>query len=449
MRGNCQTFGLSFAGLLLACCMVVPDGHAAATNEASLPIDLPTALKLAGAQNLDVAIARERVREAQALHDQARMQFLPWLTPGVGYRRHAGNIQDVGGTIFETTKQSYTAGAALTAQLDLGEAIYKSLATRKLAQASAAGAEATQQETLFNAAAGYFALAGAAGASGAAEEAVRISVNYAAEVKVAVEAGIAFKGDLYRIEVQAEKSRLLLRQAEEHRRQAAARLAQTLRLQPATDLLPLEAELAPLTLVATNAALDSLVARALASRPELRQSTFLVGSAESTRKGATRGPLIPTLGAQAYLGGLGGGKNNTWGNFDDTQDYFLGLSWRIGPGGLFDRSRVRLTEARHQASLLELEKEQQDVQRQVVESFTRVHSLRDQLVIAQRSLAAATELMTLTFDRKEFGVGAVLETIQAEQDLTRARLDYLAILTEHNTAQFALQRATGSSSEVP
>ena len=40
-------------------------------------------------------------------------------------------------------------------------------------------------------------------------------------------------------------------------------------------------------------------------------------------------------------------------------------------------------------------------------------------------------------------MGEVLENIQAEQDLTRARLDYLNVITEHNKAQFALQRALG------
>jgi outer membrane protein TolC len=37
----------------------------------------------------------------------------------------------------------------------------------------------------------------------------------------------------------------------------------------------------------------------------------------------------------------------------------------------------------------------------------------------------------------------VLENIQAEQDLTRSRLDYLTIVTEYNRAQFALRRAVG------
>jgi outer membrane protein TolC len=40
-------------------------------------------------------------------------------------------------------------------------------------------------------------------------------------------------------------------------------------------------------------------------------------------------------------------------------------------------------------------------------------------------------------------VGVVLETLQAEQDLTRARLDYLKTVAEFNGAQYALSRATG------
>ena len=62
------------------------------SNSGIFPIDLPTALKLAGAQNLDVQLARERVTEAKAQHEQARMQFFPWIAPSVGYKRHDGNI---------------------------------------------------------------------------------------------------------------------------------------------------------------------------------------------------------------------------------------------------------------------------------------------------------------------------------------------------------------------
>ena len=96
--------------------------EAAATHP--LPIDLPTALRLAGAQNLEVQIAHERVAQAEAAEEQARLQFFPWLAPGIAYRRHDDRIQDVAGNIISADKQSLSPGAAVSAQLDLGVALY-------------------------------------------------------------------------------------------------------------------------------------------------------------------------------------------------------------------------------------------------------------------------------------------------------------------------------------
>ena len=54
-------------------------------------IDLPTTLRLAGANNLDVQIAREKVNEARAAHDSARARFFPFISPGIVVRRHDDN----------------------------------------------------------------------------------------------------------------------------------------------------------------------------------------------------------------------------------------------------------------------------------------------------------------------------------------------------------------------
>ena len=40
-------------------------------------------------------------------------------------------------------------------------------------------------------------------------------------------------------------------------------------------------------------------------------------------------------------------------------------------------------------------------------------------------------------------MGVVLETIQAGQDLTHARLDYLKTIAEFNKSQYLLSRVTG------
>jgi outer membrane protein TolC len=181
----------------------------------------------------------------------------------------------------------------------------------------------------------------------------------------------------------------------------------------------------------------------LASRPELKQSQSLAAAARDGKNGATYGPLIPSLGAQAFWGGLGGGRRGIDDEFGGQQDYLVGASWRIGPGGLFDFGRVRSAESRLSIAELNSAKLRDDVTRQVVEAFTRWQSLADQLATARRALAAADEGLRLAQLRKEFTVGVVLETIQAEQDLTRARLEYLKTVAEFAKGQYILNRVIG------
>ena len=408
------------------------------------PIDLPTALRLAGAQNLDIQIARERAAEARADYHRAVEQFFPWVSPGIVYRQHDDNTQDTAGNIVNVNKYSYAPGATIGVQLDLGDALYKSLAAKQLAEVADRARDVQSKDTVLAAARGYFDLVLAQGAVGVANESVGISSDYQIQLDNAVQAGIAFKGDLLRARVQEERNRLVLRQAREHQRVTAARLAQVLHLDPTVELVPPAADLFPLTLIETNTALHTLVEQGLSSsRNKIKNSQALIAAAREQKNGAAFGPLIPTLGAQAFWGGLGGGRDGVPDTFGGQQDYIVGASWRIGPGGLFDFGRLHSAEARLKIAELDSEKLQDEIIRQVVEAFTRWQSLADQLGTAKRALVAAEEGLRLAQERKAFAVGVVLETIQAEQDLTRARLDYLKTIVEFNQVQYALNRATG------
>lgn len=427
------------AAAVLASAMMV---SAQETNVAPQPIDLPTALRLAGAQNLDVQIARERVNEAKASQQSATAQFFPWISAGVVYRQHEQNLQDVQGNIVDVDKYSYAPGGALNAQVDLGEAWFKSLEAKQITQAALHGQEAQRQEAVLAAAQDYFDLAFAQGTVGVAAEAFRLAAEYENQLTRAVEAGVAFKGDLLRVRGQKQRHEITLRQAREQQRIAAAQLAQTLRLDPGVDLVALETDLAPLNLV-TNPVLGPLVAQALNANPELKQGGALIAAARENQSGATYGPMIPTISGQAFFGGLGGGRDGGADSFGGQQDYFVGASWRIGPGGLFDFTRSKASAARLKTVELGTQKLKDAVIRQVVESTTRLQSLAEQVGIAQRGLATAEEALSLAQQRKEFGVGIVLEHLQSEQDLTRARLDFLKRVAEFNQAQYQLLRLTG------
>ena len=409
------------------------------------PIDLPTALRLANAQNLDIQIARERLNEAKANHESAVELFLPWLSPGAAYRRHENRIQAVDGAMLDADKQSYAVGGTLTAQVELGDAVYKSLTAKQLVNAADHALEAQRQDSTLGAAQGYYDLAKAKAIVDVVKEALSISQDYQKQLHDAVGAGIAFKGDELRVQTQTERYQITLRQALEQQRVAAARLAQILHLDSSVELVPQDTDLVPLRWVESDAPLDSLVQQALRSRPELKQSQALVAAARDAKNGAVYGPLIPSVGAQAFGGGLGGGKNDSTGNFAESEDYFVGIGWRIGPGGLFDSGRIHASKARLEAARLSGTKVQDEITRQVVESHARAQSLQDQLATTKQNLATASETLRLTRERKQFGVGAVLEDIQAQQELTRARSEYLNAVAEFDKAQYSLLKALGSA----
>ena len=140
---------------------------------------------------------------------------------------------------------------------------------------------------------------------------------------------------------------------------------------------------------------------------------------------------------------MGGGRSGIPDTFGGEQDYVIGLSWRIGPGGLFDFTRTRAAESRLNTADLSRRKLEDELARQIVEAFTRWQSLADQVQTARSTLETAEQSLNLARQRREFAVGIVLENIQAEEDLTRARLDYLQAVAAFNQAQYALRKSSG------
>ena len=406
-------------------------------------IDLPTALRLAGARNLAMEVARERVREARGQLDQERLRLFPWIAPGIGYRRHEGNLQDIVGDVFNASKQSGTAALTLQAQLDLGDAAYRVLAAKQAVAASEAGSESRRRETVLSAAVAYTELGRAAAAVATVDEARRITRATLEQVRAAQAAGLAPAADVRRVEVQAGRNESLWLEAAQSRQLASARLALLLRLPPTDPLVPDARDFVPMVLVPTNRALDSLVASALRLRPEMRRSEAVVGLAEARRQGATRGVWYPSVGAQASFGGLAGGRRGAWARGDDYQDYGLGLSWRIGPGGIGDGSRIRSEGARLRIARLERDQLQDELVLGLVELRSRTETAARRVEVSGQTVQSARALVATTRDRREYGVGMVLEAIEAERELARAQAEHVEAVAGHNRAQWELWHASG------
>ena len=411
------------------------------------PIDLPTTLRLAGANNLDLALTREALVQAEALNDAATLGFFPAVTGTLGYTKHNGVIQDVGGNIIDANRQLRTVAGGLNSQVSLGDALFQKLAASRLQAAAQYSLEASRNVTLYAAASAYFDLVSALANVKIAEDAVRIASDYETQIGRAVGIGLANKSDALRVSVQAQGYQIALRQAREAAVAASAKLANILHLNAATRFAPVDEIVPQVTLVPLSSPLDGLIAEAFDKRPEIKASAASLAATDWQKTQSIYGPLIPSVSAQALAGNLNGGRLGAPGNSGGMQDYGVMFNWRVGPGGLFDFSRIDYAQSKLDQAKLNDAKLRDNVGRQVVQSYEGVHSAFDQLQLTRKNVELADQSLKLSTSRKEFGIAVVLEVIQAQRDLVQARAAHLRVSTAYAEGQYALAQAVGRFSE--
>lgn len=413
-----------------------------APNSPPAPIDLPTVMRLAGAQAPDVALAQARLEEAQANEASTLWQFFPTLTPGIGYRNHSGRLQAADGTLTDVEKQSLNAGATVSLRLEIGEAIYRRLAAQQLAVAATQQVASQRQQTLRQAVELYFDLSRAQQTVSLLEASLQVARDFHAQVARGVQAGVAFKGDELRASAQITRLELRHSQAQEKQRHEGARLAVILALPVTIEIRATDERPLPLQFTDRERKLADHVQQALARRPELMTATALSTAAQYFEEGARYAPLYPVLEAQYFAGGLGGSPSSSRAGYASSSDTMVSLGWKIGAGGLFDGTRSEQARARLSQNRLSEQKVRDEITRQVVEAHASVQWLTQQLTMATTGLRTNEQGVKLALARKEWAVGVVLEALQTQQDLIQAKLDYVSTVADLNKAQFQLKIAT-------
>jgi outer membrane protein TolC len=406
-------------------------------------VDLPTVMKLAGANNDEIQLARAKHTEALAESKLAWQRFWPSLTLGAGYRRTDGNIQDIAGAVFDVSKQQYSVGPNLMIDWSPGDMYYSALAAQQKALAAEQLAEKARRDIVTQATGRYYDLLAAEASLAIIEDDLRLTQDYEKQIGGAVDAGTAFRADLLRVKTQVSREKLSIRQHEETRDLAAAALAEILRLPAETELRPAKADLVPVRLLDRGTGVATLISQAAQQRPEMKAASAVSSAAGLERERARVAPMIPSVQAGYGFGGLGGGYNGDMGNFDETQNAFIGFGWKIGPGGLFDRQRKVIAGAQEEAAGLQAAQVKAAIGREVVEAAAKSQSAHDQIAINDEAVGAAEEMVKLARERQASQLGVVLEYLLAREELTRARQSRVQSVTRYNKAQHELKRAVG------
>jgi outer membrane protein TolC len=437
----------------------LPPVPSAAPEGKPLPIDLPTALALSGSAPLDIQIAGERLRAATAQLDRAKVLWLPNINLGVDYFRHDGQIQDIVGDVFTTSRSSFLLGAGPGAVFSLGEARYAPLAARQVVRAREADLQASRNDVTLQVAEAYFnvqqargEVAGSLEALRRAEELVRLTEKVAPELAPTLE--------INRAKAEAARRRQAVEAAYERWQTASADLARVLRLEPGTLVEPAEEPALVVELVDPTAKAEGLIPVALTNRPELAADQAVIQAALARLRLEQVRPFVPTIAVRGVgsntpglAGGyFGGGVNDDLSNFGARFSVDVQAVWELQNLGFGNRAAVREREAEQRQALLQLIRTQDRVTAEVVQALAQVRRAANRVKAAGEQVAHAAESADKNLrglmPGKRIGDQLVLvirpqEAVAAVAALDQAYRDYFAAVGDHNRAQFRLYRALG------
>ena len=413
------------------------------------PIDLPTALRLGDADSLQIAVAREQLAVATARLEGAEALWLPSITAGVNYQFHVGQIQRAPGQIIEQNRNSLGVSAGPNLSVDMANAIYEPLIQEQRLAADSAAARATTNDILFRIASAYVDLLQAHGNLAIAEEAQTNARELARISSQFAEQGVGLRSDSERANTELGQRDQQVIVAQERVVVNSATLAQLLRLDPQTQLVPLEKDVVPIELLADNHQLADLVTHALTHRPELQEQRALVEAACQRFQKAKYEPLIPSLVLQYQAGGFGGGPGAYFGSFSDREDLTAGAVWELTNLGFGNLAKQRERQGEWNQSQMRALRLADVVASEVVAAYQVVVARRKQVEVGQTTVKSALRSYDLNHTRIRGGSGLPIEVLQSIQALERSRTDYLQAVSSYNRAQFNLFTAMGNTPYSP
>jgi outer membrane protein TolC len=438
------------------------------------PIDLATAVRLAGAQNPELLRARERISEVTARQQLAAAQLLPNLNLGANADSHRGVLQQSNGNILQVHRDAVYFGLGANAvaagtvnipglnyNLNVGEAWFNYLAARQRVSATAALAVADQNDVLLRVSLGYVDLLGAEGRRAVAArnraeatEVARLTAEYA-------NAGQGKKSDADRAAVELRRRDADITQAEADLLSASARVAQLLNLDPATRLKAVEGYVVPAPLVPDSVPLAELLAIALLQRPELAARRAEIQAAIYELSLAKVLPFSPNVILGFSAGGFGGGSNLVsspsgfvsgtgqritaprFGDIGGRTDTDVVVYWTFRNLGVGNLAEVRGAQSRaNQSRLHELETVN-SVRAEVAQAHARVAARLIQIDAAEKAVRSSGEAYTQDLTRIKGGQGLPLELMDSLRLLGRARTEYLDAIVDYNRAQVQLWVSLG------
>jgi outer membrane protein TolC len=428
-------------------------------NQEVSPIDLNTALRLAGVQNPDVLIARQRVVEAVAMRQLAVAQLIPSLNGGSSYDTHSGVLQQSDGNILSVNRSSVYVGAGSFAVAagtvwipgvlltgNVAEALFRLLISKQVVRQAEFASLAARNQAFLRVCIAYCDLLHAEGRRAIAEEIAADAEEVARITAAYARTGEGRPADADRAATELARRRAEVRQHEGEMLMASARLCRVLNLDPSIRLHPTDAWVVPAPIVPDPIPLCELIALALVQRPEMGERRTVVREALLALNEARALPFSPTVYLGFSSGGFGGGSNLVrpiFGGFGGRSDFDAVAYWTLLNMGVGNAALIKVARAHLGVTRYEELAMLDHIRDEVAEAYARTHARYQQILEDEEAVRSGIRGFSEDLARSRQAVGLPIEVLNNLHLKADAEYAYLGAIVEYNEAHFEMYVALG------
>jgi TolC family type I secretion outer membrane protein len=404
------------------------------------PLALESCVELALRHNLEVARAEATLTEAKADVTGSRSSFFPRLSLGGSWTTSEQDPYfnpEIGLPTFPPNE--FWSGSVNASQIlfDGMGVISSYKAANQMKAASQELYRKACQDVMYETERRYFDLMKKQALHGVQEEALKLSEEQLRKTRAMKELGASTQADVFKSEVERSNNRLELLRAERDVEVARAFLATYLGRDPRE---PLEiVEVSPDSPEPPDP--DAAAERAIEMHPSLQSARWTI-EADRLNVRATKANRWPEL--------------SLFGNYNYSDVYFIdgpsdeNTQWNYGVrlsmtlfDGLLTKSNIRRAESNLVTSTLSAESAERDVLFGVQQATLEMNLTKESIVVAEEAVRSSEEDLRLAEERYKVGEGTILEVIDAQVNLTRARTNRVNAVYDHRLALSALRNAIG------
>lgn len=403
-------------------------------------IDLPTVMRVAAAQNLDIQKAQQRVAAARGQYETSVESVFPVIAPAISGFHLGGVNQNANGTLTVANFSNFLPAVSVQWVINPGQVIYDIVAAKKQFEGSGHDQEATALETRRLAAVQYYDLVLTQARIRVARQALDEASELLRIAHTRVKNGTGLPVDELRAQTAVAGAQQDLLVACNDFYQASVALSLTLRLDSTVTLVPHAGRMSQTMLVRDDLPIDALLAAAVRFRPDLAVLRSQVEAAKAEQGSIIWGGLGPQFQTAYTFGGL---QTRVRGHTTPMHEQDKASGTAGFALGLSTFGKVKTAEAHSRLAQLEIALQIERTRAAVVSAQQNSLTAAKLIPVATQQVTVAEESLRLTRANLQAGTMLTLDVLQAQAALDRARLRYATALVRYNQSQVNLLSALG------